>query len=163
MKNLMSFLVVFLMVPMISFAADELSGESKILNLQQRMDQIPNTIVVRIKGDVGNGVVDTSKAEVLFTGMSLPANESSQELLKNAEFQSVKVQSYSEKNEANRDSSQSAWYFGLYYSPWGNWGGYGGLWNSYYPSYWYGASAYSYSPYYSGYWGGYSYGYYRWW
>lgn len=160
MNFLMSFLVIF-MGSTVGWA-DELAGEAKILNLQQRMDQAPKTIVVRIKGDKDKAIV-ASQAEVLFLGEKLPADDSSQELLKNAAFQTVKVQPYSEREELNRDSSQSAWYFGLYYNPYGYWGGYGGLWNNYYPSYWYGANMWSYNPYYYGYWGGYNYGYYRYW
>jgi hypothetical protein len=157
MNFLMSFLVIF-MVPTIGWSADELAGEAKILGLQQRMEKAPQTIVIRVKGEKGKAI-DTSQAEVLLLGEKLPADESAQDILKNAEFQSMKSQ-YSETQDLNQDSSQSAWYFGLYYNPYGYWGvNTYSLFNNYLP-YWYGMS---YNPYYYSYWGGYNYGFYRYW
>ncbi len=154
-----------LALPLSVFAADaELNGESRIMNLQQRMEQVPNTIVVRIKAEglKAEDLKNISTAEVLFTGEKLSADAASIQQIKDAQFQPTAVKDYSEKDELNRDSSQSAWYFGLYYNPYSYWG-WGGF-NYYTPSFWYGASAYTYSPYYWGSWGGYLYGYYRrWW
>ena len=152
---LMSFLTIFMFS---TFSlADELSGEAKILNLQERVAQMPKTIVVRIKSDPEQ-TPNTSQAEqveVLFHGEKLSADVETQNLIKDAAFQIVKAQPYNEKDELNRDSSQSAWYFGLYYNPYAySW------WNYFTPTVWYGGMSYAYSPYYTGYWGGYRYSYY---
>lgn len=115
--------------------ANELDNEKSVTNAKRLAANLPQTLVVRKDAQGNVSVLHSNKA--LKPGAKLD----------DSKFVAIKN---TDKQELDRDSSTSGWYF---------------YWNNYsysYPTYYYYGYNYNYRPYYSYNYGYYNYYYYRW-
>ncbi len=158
--------------------AGELDNEKQVVNQIESAKNLPRTVVVRVNKN-------TNEVQVMHSGQALAPAAATVKSFNGQNFTPV-LPNQKVRNELDRDSSSSSWFFnlsltplfnvgfgsssGAFYNPYyyggayyGGYGYYNQYYTPYYPTYYYNNYSYSYYPYYSYGYGPYQYYMYRWW
>lgn len=140
MKSILLALFLSLLLPAPSIQANELDHEDQIKNAQKHSADLPQTLIVRKSKLDGSVAVHHSMRRLAPQSSASPKN-----------FKYVPMKSTDRvRNELDRDSSKSGWYFYWY------------AYSFYQPAYYYWGYNYYYQPYYTVYYYPYTYTYYWW-